>query len=212
MACARDRPRRLRGHRLAGGPRPTGRRAQWRGRPQRAGHADHGDAARDAAGQPAAVSSPPSTDHPEIGDEEVEGPLVIIGLPRTGTTALSNLLAADPQIRSVRLWESSDPVPPPEAAHQHDRPAHRRRRRRASTAMYETFPRDAVAALPVGHRTDRVPGPPRHGVPHRALRRHGPGPELRRVGDRLRHGPAPMPSTAGRSSSSSGTARRGCGI
>lgn len=80
------------------------------------------------------------TDHPEIADEEVAGPLVIIGLPRTGTTALSNLMAADPQIRSVRLWESSDPVPPPEAAHQHDDP------RIAATeaglaAMYETFPR-----------------------------------------------------------------------
>ena len=48
--------------------------------------------------------------NPEIGDELVEGPLFIIGLPRTGTTALSNLVAADPQIRSVRLWESSDPV------------------------------------------------------------------------------------------------------
>ncbi len=77
---------------------------------------------------------------PEIEDEEVEGPLVIIGLPRTGTTALSNLLAADPQIRSVRLWESSDPVPPPEAAHQHDDP-----RIAAATEglelMYKTFPR-----------------------------------------------------------------------
>ncbi|HXW38101.1 MAG TPA: sulfotransferase, partial [Acidimicrobiales bacterium] len=78
--------------------------------------------------------------NPAIEDEEVEGPLVIIGLPRTGTTALSNLLAADPQIRSVRLWESSDPVPPPEAAHQHDDP------RIAATTkglelMYETFPR-----------------------------------------------------------------------
>jgi hypothetical protein len=54
-------------------------------------------------------------DNPTIGEEEVGGPLVIIGLPRTGTTALSNLLAADPQIRSVRLWESIDPVPPPES-------------------------------------------------------------------------------------------------
>ncbi|HLH28412.1 MAG TPA: sulfotransferase [Acidimicrobiales bacterium] len=78
--------------------------------------------------------------HPEIEGEEVEGPLVIIGLPRTGTTALSNLLAADPQIRSLRLWESSDPVPPPEAAHQHDDP----RIEAAATGlelMYETFPR-----------------------------------------------------------------------
>jgi Sulfotransferase family len=79
-------------------------------------------------------------DHPEITDEEVDGPLVIIGLPRTGTTALSNLLAADPRIRSVRLWESSDPVPPPETEHQHDDP-----RIEAATQglelMYETFPR-----------------------------------------------------------------------
>jgi hypothetical protein len=54
--------------------------------------------------------------HPEIDDEEVEGPLFIIGLPRTGTTALSQLVALDPQIRSLRTWESSDPVPPPEKA------------------------------------------------------------------------------------------------
>jgi hypothetical protein len=78
--------------------------------------------------------------HPEITKEEAEGPLVIVGLPRTGTTALSNLLAADPQIRSVRLWESSDPVPPPEADHQHDDP-----RIDGTTKglelMYETFPR-----------------------------------------------------------------------
>lgn len=57
-------------------------------------------------------------DHPEIGDEQVGGPLVILGLPRTGTTALSQLLALDTQIRSLRLWESSSPVPPPEAATQ----------------------------------------------------------------------------------------------
>jgi sulfotransferase family protein len=79
-------------------------------------------------------------DSPEIADQEVEGPLVIIGLPRTGTTALSNLLAADPRIRSVRLWESSDPVPPPEAATQADDP-----RIESATKglelMYETFPR-----------------------------------------------------------------------
>jgi hypothetical protein len=61
-------------------------------------------------------------DHPEIGDEQVAGPLVILGLPRTGTTALSQLLALDTQIRSLRLWESSSPVPPPEAASQDSDP------------------------------------------------------------------------------------------
>ena len=60
--------------------------------------------------------------HPEIDDEQVEGPVFVIGLPRTGTTALSQLVAADPQIRSLRLWESSSPCPPPESATEHDDP------------------------------------------------------------------------------------------
>ena len=54
--------------------------------------------------------------HPEIEAQEVEGPVFVIGLPRTGTTALSQLVAADPQFRSLRLWESSTPVPPPTSA------------------------------------------------------------------------------------------------
>jgi len=52
--------------------------------------------------------------HPEIDDEVVEGPVVIIGLPRTGTTALGQLIANDPQFRSLRTWESQQPSPPPE--------------------------------------------------------------------------------------------------
>jgi hypothetical protein len=68
-------------------------------------------------------------DHPEIDDEVVGGPVFVIGLPRTGTTALSQLVAADPQFRSLRTWESSAPCPPPEAATQDDDP------RIARTAM-----------------------------------------------------------------------------
>jgi len=56
--------------------------------------------------------------HPEIDDEIVGGPIFVIGLPRTGTTALSQLVAADPQFRSLRMWESQAPTPPPEAATQ----------------------------------------------------------------------------------------------
>jgi len=60
--------------------------------------------------------------HPEIEAQEVEGPVFVIGLPRTGTTALSQLVAADPQFRSLRLWESSSPVPPPTSATEHTDP------------------------------------------------------------------------------------------
>ena len=52
----------------------------------------------------------------------MEGPVFVIGLPRTGTTALSQLVAADPQFRSLRLWESGAPVPPPETATEHTDP------------------------------------------------------------------------------------------
>jgi len=54
--------------------------------------------------------------HPEIEAQEIGGPIFVTGLPRTGTTALSNLLAADPAARSLRFWESQRPTPPPEAA------------------------------------------------------------------------------------------------
>jgi hypothetical protein len=62
------------------------------------------------------------TQHPEIDDEVVGGPVFVIGLPRTGTTALSQLVAADPQFRSLRMWESQAPTPPPEASTQHSDP------------------------------------------------------------------------------------------
>lgn len=51
--------------------------------------------------------------HPQIFDIEVTAPLVIAGLPRTGTTHLHSLLAADPALRSLRYWEAQEPLPPP---------------------------------------------------------------------------------------------------
>jgi hypothetical protein len=51
--------------------------------------------------------------HPEIEEEKIERPLFGISLPRTGSTALSFLLACDPNVRYLRLWEASQPCPPP---------------------------------------------------------------------------------------------------
>ena len=50
--------------------------------------------------------------NPEIGKVEIRAPIVIAGLPRTGTTHLHNLMAADPGLRSLPWWESLEPVPP----------------------------------------------------------------------------------------------------
>jgi hypothetical protein len=51
--------------------------------------------------------------HPEIHDIEIERPIVIAGLPRTGTTHLQNLIAADPALRFLPYWETLEPVPSP---------------------------------------------------------------------------------------------------
>ncbi len=54
--------------------------------------------------------------HPEIHDIELLPPVVIAGLPRTGTTHLHNLLAAAPTFRSLPYWESVEPFPLPSEA------------------------------------------------------------------------------------------------
>ena len=52
--------------------------------------------------------------HPEIDEQEVREPVFILGLGRSGTTILHEVLSQDPQFRSVRRWEAMFPCPPPE--------------------------------------------------------------------------------------------------
>lgn len=54
--------------------------------------------------------------HPEILQQRIDAPIIVVGLPRTGTTALSQFLSEDPQLRSIRRWECTDATPPPDAA------------------------------------------------------------------------------------------------
>ncbi len=56
--------------------------------------------------------------HPEILEEPIVAPIIICGLPRTGTTHLHNLMSADPALRSLPYWESLEPV-----LAEHERPA-----------------------------------------------------------------------------------------
>ncbi|WP_319451023.1 MULTISPECIES: sulfotransferase [unclassified Mycobacterium] len=58
------------------------------------------------------------TAHPEIEDVSIERPIIICGLPRTGTTHLHNLIAADPAIRYLPYWESLEPFPAPDGDEQ----------------------------------------------------------------------------------------------
>lgn len=54
--------------------------------------------------------------NPQAALEAVTAPVFIVGVPRTGTTLLANLLGLDPRWRALRLWESDAALPPPEAA------------------------------------------------------------------------------------------------
>jgi hypothetical protein len=50
---------------------------------------------------------------PEILEIDLVAPVIVIGLPRSGTTHLVNLIAADTRLRSLPYWESLEPVPLP---------------------------------------------------------------------------------------------------
>jgi hypothetical protein len=52
------------------------------------------------------------TQHPEIEDVPIAAPIVICGMPRTGTTHLFNLMSADPNLRYLPYWESLEPILP----------------------------------------------------------------------------------------------------
>lgn len=49
--------------------------------------------------------------HPEIKQRPVRSPMVLTGMPRSGTSALFNLLGADPDARPLLLWETQFPDP-----------------------------------------------------------------------------------------------------
>jgi Sulfotransferase family len=49
--------------------------------------------------------------HPEILEEEIQEPIVIVGLMRTGTTMLQRILASDPRHYAAMWWETRFPAP-----------------------------------------------------------------------------------------------------
>jgi len=54
--------------------------------------------------------------HPGTLDQEIKAPVFVVGLPRSGTTALSQFLSEDPAARSLLRWEAMNAVPPPDPA------------------------------------------------------------------------------------------------
>ena len=52
-------------------------------------------------------------DHPDVAQQQIVRPIVIVGQPRTGTSILHDLLSQDPANRAPLSWEVERPVPPP---------------------------------------------------------------------------------------------------
>jgi hypothetical protein len=57
--------------------------------------------------------------HPGIETQAIDGPVFVIGLPRTGTTATVGMMALDERFRFLRAWEGLSPMPPPVAGEEH---------------------------------------------------------------------------------------------
>lgn len=76
--------------------------------------------------------------HPQILERDVARPLVVVGLPRTGTSLLQNLLAQDPAARFLRYWEVFELLPVPRPGNHSDRRIELARSRLERT--YRHFP------------------------------------------------------------------------
>jgi hypothetical protein len=77
---------------------------------------------------------------PEIAEQRIVKPVFIIGMPRTGTTILHDILARDPASRAPMTWEVMFPSPPPE------------------TATFHTDPRIGMCAATMPDRDAQLPG------------------------------------------------------
>ena len=77
---------------------------------------------------------------PEIAQQKIVKPVFIIGMPRTGTTILHDILGRDPVSRAPMTWEVMFPSPPPQ------------------TATFRSDPRIAMCAATIPDRDARLPG------------------------------------------------------
>jgi len=84
--------------------------------------------------------------HPDIADERIESPLVIVGLPRTGSTLTHRLLASDADHTAMRWWEGRHPAMLP--GEQRDHPVARRALGKAEVEAVVTASPEALNIHP----------------------------------------------------------------
>jgi hypothetical protein len=90
--------------------------------------------------------------HPEIADERIEGPIVVVGMMRSGTTLIQRLLSRDPRFYCASGWEIGEPAPRPGTSWDEPDPritdgeARARRMREFAPELYAIHPTDALEA------------------------------------------------------------------
>lgn len=72
--------------------------------------------------------------HPQILDEKIVKPIIILGLPRTGTSKLQRVMSADPQVQRLDFWKTINPAPFPG-----EEPGHPRARIEAAQLTEQTL-------------------------------------------------------------------------
>ena len=97
--------------------------------------------------------------HPEIESQDVGDPLIVCGLPRTGTTITYDLLCLDPAARAPREWEWYIPWPAPEVATFDSDP-----RIAQVQAIYENWLKHAPQLADIQRMDSSQPGECNHGM------------------------------------------------
>lgn len=97
--------------------------------------------------------------HPDIVAQEIGDPLVVCGLPRTGTTITYDLLCLDPAARAPREWEWYIPWPAPEIATFDSDP-----RIAQVQAIYENWLAHAPQLADIQRMDSTQPGECNHGM------------------------------------------------
>ena len=65
-------------------------------------------------------------EHPDYAAQPIGAPIVITGIPRSGTTALHRLMALDPRMQGLQTWLLDAPMPRPPRNEWEARPAFQR--------------------------------------------------------------------------------------
>jgi len=92
-------------------------------------------------------------ENPGFDGHAILSPIVITGVPRTGTTALHKLMAVDPQFQGLQTWLSSTPMPRPPRNSWEDNPHFRREVERLNQ-RYSAAPNKRAAHNVVAEEVD----------------------------------------------------------